>query len=206
MRTIAKTGIIATSFMVMAAVGVPALAFGVANPRANAQATETTTTATDQSMTTNSEATDAKTTRQTKLAATQLKACQNRERVITGILGRIATRGQKQLDLFSSIATKTEAFYTRKGKTLSNYDTLVANVATQKAAAQTAVTTVKTDSTTFSCTGTDPKGAAASFKTDLKSEIAALQAYRTAVKNLIVGVKSVQSTMTPTTSNTTGGN
>ena len=65
---------------------------------------------------------------------------------------------------------------------------------------------VKADSVTFKCDGTDPKGAVSSFKDALKSEIAALQAYRTSVKNLIVGVKSVQGNTTSTDSKTTGGN
>src|SRR6185369_3265620 len=105
---------------------------------------------------------------------------------------RIATRGQKQLDLFSTIAERTETFYTNKGKTLSNYDALVADVNAKKAAAQTTVDATKTAVTVFKCDGTDPKGAAASFKDALKNEIDALKAYKTAVKNLIVGVKSVQ--------------
>src|SRR6185312_10738407 len=65
---------------------------------------------------TNSNATNG----QTRLAAAQLKVCQRRETVITNIMTRIASRGQKQLTLFSTIASRTETFYTDKGKTLSN--------------------------------------------------------------------------------------
>jgi iron-sulfur cluster repair protein YtfE (RIC family) len=131
---------------------------------------------------------------QTRLADAKLKACQNREKAINNIMARIADRGQKQLDLFSKIADRTEKFYTDKGKTLSNYDALVADVAAKKASAQTKVDTIKSTSTTFACDGTDPKGVLQSFKDALKSEISALKDYRTSIKNLIVGVKSVQST------------
>lgn len=158
------------------------------------------------------QATDAQAKGQAHLAAAQLKSCQNREKAITNIMTRIADRGQKQLTLFGTIATRTETFYTSKGKTLSNYDALVADVNAKATAAQTALSSVSSSSSGFSCDNSDPKGFVASFQSSLKSEIAVLQAYRTSVKNLIVGVKSVQGTSTSsadtttTTSPATGGN
>lgn len=142
----------------------------------------------------------------TRLADAKLKVCQNREKAITNIMTRVSDRGQKQLTLFGAIATRTETFYASKGKTLSNYDVLVADVNAKAAVAQTALATTKADSTSFSCDGTDPKGFVSSFKGSLKTEISALQDYRTSVKNLIVGVKSVQGATTATDSKTTGGN
>jgi len=150
---------------------------------------------------TNSNATNG----QTRLAAAQLKVCQRRETVITNIMTRIASRGQKQLTLFSTIASRTETFYTDKGKTLSNYDALVADVNAKQAAAQTAVTAASSASSGFSCDGSDPKGFVSLFKDGLKSEISALQDYRTAVKNLIVGVKSVQGSTTSSANQNNGG-
>lgn len=146
----------------------------------------------------NTRAEEAQTAAQTRLADAKLKACQNREKAINNIMARLADRGQRHLDLFTKIAERTEAFYITKGKTLSNYDALVADVTAKKAAAQTAVNAVKASSVTFKCDGTDPKGAAASFKDSLKNQIAALKDYKTAVKNLIVGVKSVQGSTTST--------
>ena len=153
----------------------------------------------------NTRAEEAQTAAQTRLADAKLKACQNREKAINNIMARLADRGQRHLDLFTKIAERTEAFYTTKGKTLSNYDALVADVAAKKAAARTAVDAVKASSVSFKCDGTDPRGAAASFKDSLKSEIAALKDYKTAVKNLIVGVKSVQGSSTSTDNKTTSG-
>lgn len=132
-----------------------------------------------------------------RLADKQLKVCQQREKTITNIMSRLSDRGTKQLDVFGKIAERTEAFYAKSGKTLPNYDALVADVAAKKATAQTTVAAVKDTSTTFNCDGTNPKGIAASFKDKLKAEIATLHEYRTAIKNLIVGVKSVQSTAAP---------
>lgn len=148
-------------------------------------------------------ATDRQGAVKTRLSAVKLKVCENREKGITNIMARIADRGTKQLAVFSTIADRTEAFYTSKGKTLANYDTLVANVTTTKTAAETAVNEISTSSTTFSCDASDPKGIAATFKDNLKSEITALKNYKTAIKDLIVGVKSVESTTASTNTDTT---
>ncbi len=133
---------------------------------------------------------------QAKLTAVKLKVCEHRQKSIATTMSRIADRGQKQLDLFTTIATKTEAFYTSKGKTLTNYQALVADVTAKQAAAKTTVDTIKADSASFSCSSTDPQASIATFKSALQSEIQALKDYKTSVKNLIVGVKSVQSTTT----------
>ncbi len=128
----------------------------------------------------------------TKLADAKLKACQRREAAIDNIMARIADRGERQINVFNKIADHTQTFYVSKDKPLSNYDALVADVNAKKAAAQAAVDAVKSSSTSFKCDGTDPRGAASSFKASLKTETSALKAYKTAVKNLIAGVKSVQ--------------
>lgn len=172
---------------------MPAFALGRENPHAHA---ETTTIG---------QAAEHRAAAQTKLAAAKLRVCLNRQKAITNIMARIADRGQKQLTLFTTIATRVEAFYTDKCKTLSSYDALVADVNAKAAAAQATVDAVKTASTGFSCEGTDPKGFVDSFKSSLKSEISALQDYRTSVKNLIVGVKSVQGTTSSSTNQTSDG-
>lgn len=151
------------------------------------------------------QATNARANAAAHLSAARLKSCQNRQQAISNIMARIADRGQKQLTLFTTIATRVENFYTDKGNTLSNYDQLVADVNTQQTTAQNAVNATKTDSTGFSCDSSNPKAFVDSFKTSLKSEISALKDYRLAVKNLTVGVKSVQST-TSTSDQTSGGN
>jgi len=128
----------------------------------------------------------------TKLAETKLQACQNREKAINTIMSRLGDRGAKQLQVINKISERTQTFYKEKGKTLANYDVLVADAASKKAAAEAAVAKVKETSVTFQCDGTDPKGTASSFKEQLRAQHAAIKAYRTSVKNLIVGVKSVQ--------------
>lgn len=131
---------------------------------------------------------------QTKLEDAKLKSCENREKAITNIMSRIADRGQKQLDLFTTIAERTQTFYAEKDKDLANYDELAEDVETKKAAAQEAVDALNSNGVIFDCSTENPKGAASAFKESLKSQIEALKAYKTSVKNLIVGVKSVQGT------------
>lgn len=133
----------------------------------------------------------------TRLEDAQLRACENRQRVIKNIMSRIADRGQKQLGLFTKISERVQKFYTDKGLTLSNYDELVADVNAKKAAAQAALDEIKSTSTEFECDGDDPKGVVEHFREALKTKIEALKAYRTSIRNLIVGVKSVQSTTGP---------
>ncbi len=191
-----------------------------ANAEAN-QAVQPTAETSTRASTVASQAAERKVEVEARLTDARLRACQNRQTVITNIMTRISDRGQKQLDLFSGIATRVENFYTSKGKILSNYATLVADVNAKQSAAQLAVNAVKSSSTAFTCDGTNPMGVADSFKSMLKIEISSLNDYKTSIKNLIVGVKSVESqtatttnadtttkatTSTTSTTGTTGGN
>ena len=129
-----------------------------------------------------------------RLAGRRLEACEKHQAAIARILTRAATRGENHIALFSTIATRVENFYVKKGKTLTTYDQLVNEVNAKRTAAQTTVDAVKTAGVSFTCSSDNPKAQVAVFRTEIKAEIAALKDYRTAVKNLIVGVKSVQST------------
>jgi hypothetical protein len=135
---------------------------------AEAQAGSTTTSSTTETSTStstrSSQGPTAQANAQEHLANAQLKSCENRQKAITNIMSRISDRGQKQLTLFATIATRTETFYTNKAKTLSNYAALVADVNAKAAAAQTAVTAISSSKSTFSCTGNDPKGVVGAFK------------------------------------------
>jgi len=139
---------------------------------------------------------NSQTTASSKLGQAKLKLCAAHENAINGILARIANRGSRHLALITSVATRTENFYKKNGKPLSNYDSLVANVNTTMTAAQSAVNLVKTTSTSFSCSSSDPLGALQQFKDNTLGEVAALQAYKTAVQNLVSGVKTVANTST----------
>jgi hypothetical protein len=148
---------------------------------------------------------DRKKVAEHKLADAKLKVCQKREQVINSIMSRTSLRSQRQLDLFSAIAQKIEGFYVRKGNLFSNYETLTADVGAKRAVAQATVDAAKASSAEFKCDGSDPKGAASAFKASLKAQTEALKAYKTSVKNLIVGIKSAQGTGNLTDTSTGGG-
>lgn len=128
-----------------------------------------------------------------KLSASQLEICKNREANINNRITRIVDRSTKHLELFNKISERAQAFYVTKGKTLANYDELVADVVTKKLTAETAVATIADTTASFDCEGENPKVTIEEFKTSLKTAIEVLKDYRTSVKNLIVGIKSVTS-------------
>lgn len=140
---------------------------------------------------------------QARIDAARLRACQNRQHAINTIMTRIDTRAQNQITLFGTISTRVENFYVQKGKTVSNYDQLVAAVVAAKTQANNDFSTTQ-NSGSFSCTVSSPKGTVTAFQSYLKQEISDLQSYRTAVKNLIVGVAKAQGITLSSTSQSTG--
>ncbi|PLS81495.1 hypothetical protein CYG49_01945 [Candidatus Saccharibacteria bacterium] len=129
-----------------------------------------------------------------KLEEKQLKACEKREAAIQRKMTQIADRSERQLAVFTKISERTQAFYKEKGRTVANYDALIMELEAKKIDAETAVEAVRSSSTTFTCEGEDPKGVVAGFKESLQTQNMVLKEYKTAVKNLIVAVKSAQST------------
>lgn len=130
----------------------------------------------------------------TRLKDAKLKACQNREKRINALMGGMTRRATNQVSVFNKIAERVQEFYMEKGKTISNYDVLVADVYAKKAVVEAAIAKADSTKATFACDGSDPKGVANSFRENKKTQTEAMKAYKTAVKNLIVGVKSSQDT------------
>jgi hypothetical protein len=212
-KIISKLSIFAGVSMFALALSVPAIVSAESGPGRGETVAQTQTTTDDNGATTpqdrredrrddkrqDSQAVKAQAA-QTKLEDKKLKACQNREKAINNIMSNIAERGTRQLDVFTKISERTQAFYKDKGMSVANYDELVADVNAKKTAAEATVAEVKATSLTFKCDGTDPKGAGESFKASLKAEKEALKAYKTSIKDLIKAVKSSQSTSTDSSS------
>jgi hypothetical protein len=133
-----------------------------------------------------------------RLTEAKLKTCQARENAITKRMARLTELVTTMEGKFDAIAQRIEEHYSSKvvpsGKTVANYDTLVADIQTKKTAVQTALTTTQTNSTGFSCTSDDPKGLLTQFRKDMQAVKKALQDYRTSIKNLIVAVRSLTGT------------
>ncbi len=145
------------------------------------------------------------TTPPVKLQDTALMLCEKREATINTILGRMVTRGQNQVTLFSTIAQRVEAFVTSKNLTLSNYDQLVAAITADQAKVESDLSTMQA-SDTLDCTSSNPRAVITTFQTDLKQEITDMQSYKTDIMNLIKAVKTVAQPQSGTTGMSNGMN
>jgi hypothetical protein len=136
---------------------------------------------------------------QEKIKEAREKVCSNRKTSAGNVETRVIHRGQKRLDAYTKIAERAEKFYADKGLTVTNYDTLVADVNAKKSAAQTAVDTLSADKgqlPSVACGNGTGKPAIEKFKTDLKAEQNALKAYKTSIKTLLQAIKAAKTTAT----------
>lgn len=135
---------------------------------------------------------EAKKKAESKVLNAKQKVCTNRETEIKNVLTQVSTRATNHIAVLNKIADRTKEFYVTKGKTLANYDQLVADVDAKKAAAEQSVTNLKAIAEVFTCNVDNPQASIQAVRDALHAKRDAMQAYRESVKNLIVGVKSVQ--------------
>jgi hypothetical protein len=128
-----------------------------------------------------------------RLDENKLRVCEQRQTRIASIINRAIIRSERQLQLFDTIAERVKDFYVDKGYSLDGYDDLVAAADEAKADAQANLASLK-DVKQFECDTDDPKGDVEAFKLALRSVNRDLRDCRTAVKDLIVGVKSASGT------------
>jgi hypothetical protein len=141
------------------------------------------------------------------------KACEAHSAEINKRATNYAAAAQRHLDVFNAIFTKVQAFETTKQLNVANYDTLVATATAKQTDAQTAVNNLKALDVSIDCTQSDPATAVATLKTATANARTALQAYRQAIKDVVVALKGAstaqtdKSTTTDTTTDTsaTGG-
>lgn len=153
--------------------------------------------------------TDTTTQPSTKVSDPMLKVCELHQRAINTIIERIITRGQNQLNLFTTITQRVETFKTSSNLTVPNYDQLVAALSADQSKAANDLSAMKANSM-INCTSSDPKGVVSTFQANLKQEVSDLNTYKTDLKTLIAAVKTAAepvANVSPTTkSTTTGGN
>lgn len=133
-----------------------------------------------------------------RLTDVKLKTCQNKKAAIQKRNNQLTKTVENMLSKFDSIAARVKAFYDNKvlpaGKTVPNYDALIAEIAAKKAAVQTALDKATTSSNIFDCASDDPKGQLNQFRTDMQTVKQGLKDYRISIKNLIVTIRSVTGT------------
>ncbi|MEO5691252.1 MAG: hypothetical protein ABIQ64_03640 [Candidatus Saccharimonadales bacterium] len=128
-----------------------------------------------------------------KLSNNKKKVCEKRFGTIKKIMQNAHKRGARQLDVFTTIADRTKAFYEAKQYSVANYDELVATVEDKKQAAIVAVAMSNETIDQFTCDGDDPISIKDLFKAQIQDQNTALKAYKTTIKDLIVAVKSSKS-------------
>lgn len=116
--------------------------------------------------------------------------CQKRQASIEKTSTNMAARGADHVAVLTKIYDRVKAFYDRKNLSVDAYDALTAEVESKKAAATLAVETITTTQGSFTCDDSNPKQAVEDFKSNIKLRNAAIKEYQTAIKNLIVAVKT----------------
>lgn len=142
------------------------------------------------------------TPRASGLAQGKLRACQAIESGVKNRMQSLVNLATNMENVFNSIATRAEDYYTNKvlptGKTVSNYDSLVADISTKKGIADTDLASAQTMVNSFSCTSGDPKTLLMDFRLDMQKVKTDLKNFRTSIKNLIVAVRTVAPKESPT--------
>lgn len=129
----------------------------------------------------------AKIKRDEKLTERRLEICEKRQEKVNSVFTKATEQNKKQLAVMQAIEEKVKGFYIAKNLTAEGYDAAVAKA---DAAEATAVAAVETsESVTFDCTTTDGAKPGSVIKEAMAARHAALNEYRTAVKDLILVVK-----------------
>jgi len=139
----------------------------------------------------------ARTRAQNHLTEVKLKVCQKEEQAITSRVNRLFNLSVSMEERFASHSARVQEYYTAKilpsGKSVAKYNDLVADISAKKSAVDSALSLARTRVAGFTCTGDDPKNQLNQYRLEMQNVKKALQDYRTAVKNLIVAVRSAKS-------------
>ncbi len=129
-----------------------------------------------------------------KVCEVHAKAINKRAKMLTQRAARMAER-------FDKIALGVEEYYTEKmvpeGKTLSNYDELVKDIADKKSASTTLIDALNSDANSYTCDTDDPKKEFETYRKDMQAVISGLADYRKSVKSLLVAVKGLKGEVSP---------
>lgn len=119
----------------------------------------------------------------------RLRACEARQDAVKNRMNSLTKLAKNIEDKFDSIATRVEDFYTKSGKTVSNYNALVTDISAKKDVVTADLTDAQSKVDAFSCSADDPKGLLTQFRLEMQKVKTDLKNYRTSIKNLIVAVR-----------------
>lgn len=127
------------------------------------------------------------------LGGPNLNSCLARQAAIKvqmTTLVNLTARMERQFDLIAQRSVDNyNSVVVPSGKTVPNYNALIADVQTKKETIQSALTIAQTDSSNFSCTSENPKLLMSQFRLNMQMVKLDLKNYRTSIKNLISAIK-----------------
>jgi len=119
------------------------------------------------------------------------KACENKRENFKTRMETVITAVQRRGETLNTLVERIKAYVTDHNLTVANYADLLTAIETQKSLAQTIAQAAKEDGGNFDCSdSTAAKESLASVSDAVTQEVSAINAYKTAVKNLIVAVKT----------------
>ena len=104
------------------------------------------------------------------------------------VTAKVAQQATKHFDVFQKVKLRVVAFKEDKNLSPANYEALLADVNAKEEAALTAIEAVRTAKLDCAAEGSQ-KRVGTYVSTTVHTAKDALKAYRTSIKNLIVGVK-----------------
>jgi hypothetical protein len=130
---------------------------------------------------------DRKLAAKQKLDGQKLAACEKRATNIVNHMGKTTTKAEDLAQKFSTIADKATSFKATKSIAVINYAQLSEDVSTSKMNLSDKISAAK--SLTFTCTSDGPKNQLQAFVLAMDDVRAALKSYKTAVHQLVLGVR-----------------
>jgi hypothetical protein len=142
--------------------------------------------------------------------AERVRSCQAREEAVTQRMAGLTRMAKNMIEVFEKISGRVQTFYTDvvlpSGKSLPNYDALIADIAAKKQTVLDDLSSAEEKLNGFSCDSGDPAMVLREFRQDMQQVKTDLAAYRKAIRNLIVAVKPLapESTEEPRPTGTPG--
>lgn len=134
----------------------------------------------------------------------KLRACEAHMRSIQRRSEHLVRMATKMLTVFAKITQRVQEYYTTvvlpSGRSVANYDALLADIVAKRGAVEVALAQARATAGLFSCTAENPKETLRQFRLDMRGVKQALHAYRKAVRNLIVAVRTIAPVSSPSPS------
>ena len=129
-----------------------------------------------------------------RLTEVKLKVCQKKEANIQKRSTKLVQRAGKIVSNFDRSAQRVDDFYVDKlspaGFVIDNYDQLLNNLENKRRGVDSALGVAEGTAGSFACEGVSPKDQIKQFRTDTQGMVSALKAYKKAIINYLVAVKT----------------